>query len=381
MVGSTGVTVWTISSLYWSLGAILGLLSLLVVGATAAMAIQVIRHRRRDVLVKRSVRRIDELLDQMQARGVDTVDGQDGPPRGSYRRLMAKTLHEQLDDSEGRRRKALSVLYQRLGFVERDCRKANSRSWQQRLEALRRLYSIDGFFRRSVWMEGLEDHPRIRLLSAHALTRAGSLDDAIYAFNALELTSSMMEQPVYAMLGRIDDQRLRRLLGSMERIDHSRVRRAMIVRAAERDLDGLDDRLVALCESDDVAIRVGVCLAAGHRRDDFGTRLLEQLLADPSWEVRAYAAKSLATQSSQKRVNTLAWALNDPSFWHRDEASIKDDEGHGGLTIEADTVPTADDLCHFDDYLNNAVRWVPNFASRRATLGQRPTATAGGGTP
>ena len=153
------------------------------------------------------------------------------------------------------------------------------------------------------------------------------------------------------------------------------------VRAAERDLEGLDDRLVALCESDDVAIRVGVCLAAGHRHDDFGAGLLEDLLADPSWEVRAYAAKSLAAQSSQERINSLAWALNDPSFWRRGNGQGGEEEDYEMEAIDTDSVPTADDLCHFDDYLNSAVRWVPHLASRRAHAAQRPTATAGGQSP
>ncbi len=369
------VEIWTLSSLYWTLGSILALLGGLVVMGALALVIQIGRHRRQAKITEGCRRRVERLLNRVQRQGMEAITDGDAPRRRSHRRLMGQALMERLEAASGGEWERTSRLYTRLGYVDRDRRLASSRQWTRRLEAMRRLYSLVGFWDRALLIKGLEDHPRIRLLSAHLLVRRGEMDDAVDALNALELTSSLMESPVYAMLQGVEDVRLKRLLTELDRIRDSRVRRALVVSAAERDVDGLEDTLRKLRASEDVDIRVGVCLAAAQRGDEFAAGLLEELLADPSWEVRAYAAKSLSTRSSQERLNTLAWALNDPAFWSRDGAEPSSDPA----AIEGEATPTDDELCYFHEYLDNAVRWIPHFTGEQTPVIRQKSTTVGRG--
>lgn len=362
----TVMEVWTFSTLYWTLGLILLIQGLLVATGVAAMGVQIYRERRDEKLVGRVDRRIDGLLERLADQGMEAIDESDRPIRPRERQLTGRRLFERLDSSRGPEYRRLSRLYDRLGYLERDRRQCRSRRWQRRLEAMRRLFGIDWDCDRQLLVEGLEDHPRIRLLCARMLVVEGRLADAVRGLNALEVSSNLMEQTVYGVLGEVDDARLRALVDNLERLDNPRSRRAIVVRAASRGLSGLEPALESLAASEDFQDRLSVCLAADQLAVDRAVELLERALKDPCWEVRAYAAKLLAVDSGSRQRALLKSALGESDFWGTDRYAVLTPEVSasvqgGTLTVEEHFELSADKLQFFEDYLDTAVDWVPRL--------------------
>lgn len=369
--------VWSFSTLYWTLAAILFVEGLLVVVATAALLVQSRRQRRDRRRSDQLEDRIQTLLDRLDDPSAEPLDESDGPATARDRRLLGEVLFDQLAASSGPRRTRLARVYHQLGYVERDRRRARSIGWQRRLEAMRRLSEIDSFLDRELLLEGLEDHPRIRLISAQILARRGDLDDLILALNALRLTSNLMEQPVHGLLVDVDDRRLAELLDHLDQIECPRVLRPVLVRAASRKVDGLASRLRDLADADDSRVRVGVCLAADHLTDSVRTRLLIDFLEDPCWEVRAHAARLLVDGTGSKDIETVSSAMADPGFWKSDDATPLTPTvtaSIDGQTLEIrETFDLSDHrLSFFDDYLKTAAAWVPRLAREKSSRPARP---------
>ncbi|MFU8805922.1 MAG: HEAT repeat domain-containing protein, partial [Bradymonadaceae bacterium] len=273
--------------------------------------------------------------------------------------VLRDVLFHRILKSEGSDRRKLVELYEELDFVKADYDQLKDEDWRVRLQAMRRLFVMPAFEPWEALYEGLEDHPRIRLLCAHVLARIGSAADTLRALNALELPSNLMEQPVYALLRRLDDERLAILLAHLDAITRPRVQRAVVVMASARGLRDSMKSIDQLSRSEDIEVRIGVCVAAGQMQGPRPLSLLLELLRDRAWEVRAQAAKALCHHSDPQVLMPLALAMNDPAFWVRQNAAMAMEAvtPESALLAGRDQ-PTLDELCFFDDYIESNVVWV-----------------------
>ena len=362
-----GTQISTSSTMYWTLGVIVALQALLVCIGTVAIFVQLTQKYREKILVDRCSRQIQSLLDTLEAQGPEAISEADVPWRKRHRQLLWGTLFEQLSDSKAEEKKKYSQLYERLGFVRRDCRQFNGRNWQQRLKAMRRLFAVEDFYDRHLLAKGLDDHFRIRLLCAHILARRGSLGDTIHALNCLDLTSNLMEQPVYAILRRVDDRRLVQLVDKLGCIESSRVQRVVLVTAGQRQISTIVSTLAELKSCEDIELRIAVCLAAGQLRDGGGTDVLVDALRDPCWQVRACAARVLFTQSWSEALIPLMKAIRGPSFWSAEAGAPPEVEDRA--FVDENMLPLKDGSHRFveqfevfGEYIADTIAWVPGMA-------------------
>lgn len=356
-----------ISAAQWSVFFVLALEFVLLGMIVFGLYLQEQRQERREQTREKFRRYVDLLIDKLDSQE-EVVIG-DAIPRGK-RRLLRQLLYEEMVQDRKERRPDLLRLYEQLGFIEDDRREARSRNWRVKLLALRRLYVIPDFYDRQLLLEGLSDHYRVRLVCAHILARRGEVADLIEALNSLSVPSNLMEQPIYSLLRQVDDERLGVLLENLGLLEAGRVRRAVMVSAAVRQLPGILTHLQELKSSTDVHVRVGVCVSAGVLQESTALSLLLDLLVDPAWEVRAQAAKSLSGHDDPKVLMPLATTMNDPDFWVRQSAamamhSVRSAPGPKGLPESMNGGPSLEDLCHFDDYLKITADWVPRMAGPR----------------
>ncbi len=298
------------------------------------------------------------------------------------RTCLSELVLERLAASQGNTRKQMAELYVTLGFAGDDRRRLRSMNWKTRLRAMRRLFIVAGFEEREELLGALDDHYLMRVLAAHALARSGEVNDVLRALNALDLHSNLMEAPVYALLKYLPRDRFSELFANWENITSARVRRVVLVTAASQGLPRAATMIERLAKDPDVEVRIGVCIAASRLKTRCTLDFLFVLLKDEAWEVRAKAARALASHPSLRALEPLSEAMNDPAFWVRQNAALAmqavglmgqhrlDKITAGSDAHKVQVWGSEQEITRFRAYLELNMVWVADAAGEDVSLPQ-----------
>lgn len=238
-------------------------------------------------------------------------------PREFVRDFVADYLLQ----TRGRSHDTLVELYHEFGYAADDHEQARSMSERKRLEAMRRLYVVATEADREVLLEQADSDYLSRVLAAQALARVGQPEDIVEILKSLELRTQMMEEPVHAVLDELSIEQLRYVFTRWQQFESGRVRRILLMVAAEKNLAEVASALERAAQSDDLEVRIGACAAAASLPERDTLDLLINALDDPAWQVRARAAKALGRRREAAAIEPLAEALKDRAFWVRQDAA------------------------------------------------------------
>ena len=238
-------------------------------------------------------------------------------PRPFVRDFLTRFLLQ----TRGQSHDLLVELYHEYDYVADDHQQAASVQERKRIEALRRLYVVATPADREVLLEHGRDDHLSRILAAQSLARVGEPADIVEVLHDLEVRTNLMEAPVFAVLDALDVDGLRYVFTRWQQFESPRMRRILLVTAAEKGLAEAEAALGQAFESEEVEVRIGACAAAAVMVDRKTLELLIGALDDADWQVRARAAKSLGRRRELDAVAPLAEALKDRAFWVRQDAA------------------------------------------------------------
>jgi hypothetical protein len=239
-------------------------------------------------------------------------------PRDFVRDFIADYLLQ----TRGHSHDTLVELYHEFGYAEDDHEQARSVSERKRLGAMRRLYVVATEADREVLLEHADHDYLSRILAAQTLARVGTPEDVVEILKGLEIRSQMMEAPVYAVLEELTSDQLRYVFTRWNQFDSGRVRRILLMVAAEKNLEQVGAVIEQAAKSEDMEVRIGACSAAAELPEQAALDMLLDALEDPAWQVRARAAKALGRRREEAAIEPLAEALKDRAFWVRQDASL-----------------------------------------------------------
>ncbi len=238
------------------------------------------------------------------------------------REFVRDFVADYLVKTRGRCHDTLVELYHEFGYAEDDHEQARSMSERKRLEAMRRLYVVATKADREVLLEQADSDYLSRILAAQTLARVGQPEDIVAILKDLDLRTPMMEEPVHAVLETLSTDQLRYVFTRWQQFESGRVRRILLMVAAQQGLAEVGATLKQAAQSDDMEVRIGACAAAAHLPGQVSLDLLIDALDDPAWQVRARAAKALGRLREPAAVEPLAEALKDRAFWVRQDAAM-----------------------------------------------------------
>lgn len=249
-------------------------------------------------------------------------------PREFVRDFVADYLLQ----TRGRSHDTLVELYHEFGYAADDHQQARSMSERKRLEAMRRLYVVATEADREVLLEQADSDYLSRILAAQTLARVGQPEDIVAILKDLDLSTPMMEAPVHAVLEELSTEQLRYVFTRWQQFESGRVRRILLMVAAQQGLGEVLGALERAFKSDDMEVRIGACAAAASLPEESSLEWLIEALGDPAWQVRARAAKALGRRRETAAIEPLAEALKDRAFWVRQDAAMALREiGESGL--------------------------------------------------
>jgi HEAT repeat protein len=267
-------------------------------------------------------------LDELEAPFFDALGDDDelhawmqraqSHPREFVRDFIADYLLQ----TQGHSHDTLVRLYHDFGYAADDHEQARSVSERKRLGAMRRLYVVATEADREVLLEHADTDYLSRILATQTLARVGTPEDVVAMLEGLDLSTQMMEAPIHAVLDELTTDQLRYVFTRWRQFESGRVRRILLIVAAEKNIEEVGAALEQAVQSDDMEVRIGACAAAGSLVKRDALDLLLKALEDPAWQVRARAAKALGRRREQAAIEPLAEALKDRAFWVRQDAAM-----------------------------------------------------------
>ncbi len=236
------------------------------------------------------------------------------------RDLVRELLSEHLLRAEGAYLDELRATYRALGFLEEDMDQLRSGSVLRRLLAVRHLHRVAGPSEAHALLATRGDHHAVRIVAAQALARVGEPAHTLEMLEDLELPSRLMEQPVGSALRAMAPAQLDLLVTRWFALRSPAVRRLVLAQAARSLPHRAAELLECAAGSPLEEDRIGATIAAGSLPPRVGVPWLVELLSDPSWRVRAQAARALGESADPFAAAPLGTALDDRAFWVRHNA-------------------------------------------------------------
>jgi HEAT repeat protein len=247
------------------------------------------------------------------------------------RRLVRSILLGLALDLRGDTGEALTELYRRLGFLQRDV--AALRSWRasRRANAAADLGLIRAREAISGLLGALHDRDmRVRQAAVWAIGQAGdaaTLAGLVRVLGDRNLVVAHRAQEVLAERGREVPEAI---VSYAEKTASRSGRLASIELIGWLRISTAGDLLLAFTSDMDPEIRVKSVKAAAALGDPRFLSVFHARLEDPSWPVRCQAAKGLSVMGSAASVEPLAGALRDKQWWVRFYAATALAEIGGG---------------------------------------------------
>lgn len=235
--------------------------------------------------------------------------------------LVRDSLEAHILATRGAYRHELVKLYREAGLHRSDLRDLRSSRWQRRAMALRRLLFVADADDLDAILERKDDLQPIRLMAAFILGRVSEPTELLEILNHLRLPHRLMEQSIHSILAEADPRIVRGILSRWDQVRDPRLRRVLLVFAADRMPDACVPWLPVAAAHPDLEIRIGACVVAGRLPLPECSDLLASLLQDPHWQVRARAARAAAGRQDDALVAPLRRGLRDPFFWVRQNAA------------------------------------------------------------
>lgn len=312
-------TLW-LDPVYRLLTAVTLALMLMLTVQVAVLLVLAWRRRRREI----DGLRIQEALRDGFHEGFETMAGREEWIERARRfspSVVRDFLLTYIEASDGRHRQRLTEAYEALGLLDDDIARSSSGWWHQRTLAVRRLMVLSAPKSRQALLDRRRDVYAVRMLAAQAIARLGNVEDLLLVLRELKLPRRLMEQPLHALLKQLEPEAIARLVTQLDTFEDERVQRVVLVEAASMAPEACRARLTWAASSDAVETRVGAAVAAGALLSGDRVFLLQSLLEDDAWQVRAQAARSLGLCGDRRAAPDLVVALSDPSFWVRQNAA------------------------------------------------------------
>lgn len=226
-----------------------------------------------------------------------------------------------LNRTEGRLLPAIIRVYRKLGLLRKDVRALRSLLWHRRMVAVRRLLNVASESERGALRRAKSDRHLIKLLALQTLGRVGNVDDVLDMIRDHFITNRLMEQPFFVLFSSLPPQKFRNIMVHWDDIACPRMRRVLLIVAADVDKIACNKWLPVAARSPELELRIAACIAAVKLPEANTLPLLLRLSRDDEWEVRAQAARSLGMLRNDSTIETLQSLLEDDSFWSRQYAA------------------------------------------------------------
>ncbi len=220
-------------------------------------------------------------------------------------------------------REELVVLLRDARWTNTISRQAASRFWWRRLAAARLLaFTATDADRATVRILLDDPHPAVRTGATRCLPRLNDPALVALVLDRLPALTPLVRASLTVTLRELLPYTLPAVLERMAQPASSRALETWINIAEVLGAPETFTPLARLATHDSSDVRLAVARALKRQFHADASDVLERLLRDSDWRVRAQAARSLGVLGAHEKTPHLATALADPAWWVRFRASL-----------------------------------------------------------
>ena len=228
------------------------------------------------------------------------------------RAIIETLLLQQAEELRGVDRENMTLVFERLGYVDRSVLQVRSRTWWRRLHSVSKLGVMKSMSSVSPLLDASGDpNEDVRLGAVRALCDLNDTRGLKLMFQAMENSARWTPERVAEAILAIGPAASPAVREQIQQTRHPDARLLLISLAGLlRDAEA-STLLLDLLTEPDKETRSAVARSLGEIGDPISLDKLLEALRDPEWEVRAEAARSLGLFQASDSIDALGEALSD----------------------------------------------------------------------